>query len=148
MLLAPAADVVDRQISRNPVCPRTESCFGIESRVCFVNSPECLYRQILRDARVPHDLYNPAKHFSLELPKQCLESVYVALFEALQQLHLPVLLPFTNPQRASLHFFPCFWERRNSTSGGEYPQRPVSSRCSLKPDPKRTWRVGNRRLTS
>src|SRR5215472_4338820 len=100
----PTAHVVDREISCDATCPRSEGCFGIESSSSFVNSPKSLYRQILRDARVAHDLHNPAIHFSLELSKQCLESVYIALFEPLQQFHRPVLPVLTSANPASLHF--------------------------------------------
>src|SRR5262245_1603140 len=84
---------VERNVGSDPTTPRAEAAFGVEARASPVDSPERFHGQVLRYARVPDNLHDPAVDLLLKLLKQRFERVKVALRESLEQFHDRLLLP-------------------------------------------------------
>jgi antitoxin (DNA-binding transcriptional repressor) of toxin-antitoxin stability system len=97
--------MVERHIRRDPPGPSPEVARRLESRVRPMDSPECLQREIFRNARISDNPHDPAVNRALELAEQALEGFEVALREPLEQLHSSFLCSLYRPVKRSVSYF-------------------------------------------
>src|SRR5215813_2370540 len=81
------AQVVERDVHRDPAQPSTAITRRVEARSCAVHTPKCLDAQVLSGGRIADDANDPAIDIPLILPKERFEGVQVARGEPLGQVH-------------------------------------------------------------